>query len=459
MQKLISKYGLAAHLAFLAVAPLLVLPFADLSDISKAVLWLSLLAFAWLVNAPSRINAERSTSEARRRVFKSIVEDPLSWVLLSVTIIVGIRALNNGITLAYDAESYLWYLSEPAISVMPASSGDAGFPIFVSSFLGFVIYLIAKHALGKSARLAAGYMVGLVTGIAGIVMMYQAVVGNETVGELAKCSLENPSYVGSSFGIILILFAAILPGAFERRWNVALAGMPIGFGGLIAALFTFAPVYMALAYFVVAILVLLYSVFWTFKNLGKTVALKLVMIFIISTFLALVFVYAMSFKPLMAKFALLSSGILPAAEAEVSARLSAISMKVWKAKLWLGSGLGTFPQSLRFNAGEEDWALISVQQLTPINGWSYLLTERGIVGALLIATPALFFLWAYVSRVLAAVKQLPNPMVFVAPLSAIVVAALTTFNTSLFRIETMPFLVLCVALSINSWVKEKTDGK
>lgn len=459
MQKLISKYGLAAHLALLAVAPLIVFPYLSCEDGAKAVLWLSMLVLAWFVNAPSRINKERSTSEARRRISAALVIDPVFWILLVATVVSAIRALNNGITLAYDAESYLWYMTEPIVSILPASTEGAGLPVFVSTFIALTVYMVARHALGKSARIALVYLLGLFFGIAGLIALYKLVLGDELVSGFARCAVENPSFVGIGFGIMFVMIVAVLPLAFERRWNIAIATFPIAIGGSLAALLAFSPAYMALGYIFAALLVFAYCMFWTFKKLGKSKALKIVMIFVISLIFTLVLIYATAYKPVVQKFTALASGMLTAADAEISSKLTAISMKVWKVRLWLGAGLGTFPQQFRFNATDADWAVISVGQLSPLNGWSYLLAERGIIGALLMAVPAVALLWGYADRAIKAVKEIPSPLVFVGPLVSIVAFAFNAFNTSLFRIEAIPLLVLAVALSTNSWAKEKIDGQ
>lgn len=460
MQKLISKYGLAAHLALLAVAPLIVFPYLELGDASKVVLWLSLLAFAWFVNAPSRINNERSTGQARRRVFAALMSDPMFWLWGVVTLIAGICALNNGIELEYDAENYIWFMSEPYLKFMPSSMGESGLPMFVSILLVWVVYSVSKHALGKSARGALGYLVGVLGGLAGILAVYQFVTENQLLKTLSECSITNPAFAGSGFGIALLVLTGSLATVFERRWAIALVTLPFAVSGLVAALFLFSPAYLALAYLLAAVLILSYMLFWGTKRLGKSSSLRALALFGIGLVLAAIFVYAAGFDLVMGRLTTLSKSVLSAAELEISSKLSAISMKVWHSNLWLGTGLGTFPHDLRFNATDEDWAVIAIAQATPINGWHYLLVERGIVGALFLAVPAAFLLWGYVARIISAAKELPSPMVLVGPLALIVSLGFTTFNTSLFRLESMALIVLAVALSTNAWVKEKKeDGK
>lgn len=458
MQKLISKYGLAAHLALLAVAPLIVFPYLPIAESGKVILWLSLLAVVWFLNAPSRIANERSTSEARRRISAALKTDALFWLLLAITIVSGIRALNNGITLAYDAENYLWYMTEPGISIFPASSEAAGFPAFVTTLLSLVVYSISKHALGKSARIAFCYSIGMFAALAALVSIFELATGNESIVNAALCSIENPAFYGIGFGIVFLLLSATIPAIYERKWTVVLVSMPFVIAGVGSAMMIFSPAYMSLSFLALALIVVAYGIFWSFKNLGKAKSLKLLVVFGSGLAFALVLVYATSFTLVLDKFSNLSTTILTKGEADISACLSAICMKVWKTELWLGTGLGTFAQELRFNAQDYDWSLISVTQALPINAWAYLLLERGIIGLLLIAFPIAFFAWGYVFRAISSVKAFPSPLVLAGPLVAVAVFALSTFSASLFRIETLPLVVLAVTISTNSWVKEKIDG-
>ena len=81
MQKLISKYGLAAHLALLAVAPLFLFPFLPGESVATVELWLSGFTLVWLLMEPSRRN-EEMLHDARMRVAGDIARDPLFWALL-----------------------------------------------------------------------------------------------------------------------------------------------------------------------------------------------------------------------------------------------------------------------------------------------------------------------------------------------------------------------------------------
>ena len=73
--KIVSKYGLAAHLGLLAAFPIALSQFLDADTLGCVLLWLSLFAAIWVFFNPSVRLGEHS-ADARMRVFVSTVRDP-----------------------------------------------------------------------------------------------------------------------------------------------------------------------------------------------------------------------------------------------------------------------------------------------------------------------------------------------------------------------------------------------
>ena len=96
MQTFLAKYGSAAHLALLAVAPLFLFAFCDEYTIAIVILWLSLLEFCWLFFMPS-VRRGEFLYNAINRVRRGVVFDPLFWILLVIVILCGLRAINGGV--------------------------------------------------------------------------------------------------------------------------------------------------------------------------------------------------------------------------------------------------------------------------------------------------------------------------------------------------------------------------
>ena len=80
-QKLITKYGLATHLALLASLPCALSYFLPERELGITIFWLSALAGLWLLVEPSILRGEHLSS-SRARVRREIVRDPIAWFFL-----------------------------------------------------------------------------------------------------------------------------------------------------------------------------------------------------------------------------------------------------------------------------------------------------------------------------------------------------------------------------------------
>ena len=99
--RLITKYGLATHLALLASLPPALLPFLSERHLGLTIFWLSALAGLWILLEPSILAGEH-LSTARGRVRHDMVRDPLFWFFLAAVVFAGLRWLNSGISMHYD---------------------------------------------------------------------------------------------------------------------------------------------------------------------------------------------------------------------------------------------------------------------------------------------------------------------------------------------------------------------
>ena len=99
--RLITRYGLATHLALLASLPFALFPFLSASRLAEVIFWLSGITFLWLLVEPS-MRAGEHLSIARRRVIGSLVRDVAFWFLLLAIAISFVRYLNSGVTTDYS---------------------------------------------------------------------------------------------------------------------------------------------------------------------------------------------------------------------------------------------------------------------------------------------------------------------------------------------------------------------
>ena len=447
MQKFISKYALAAHLALAAVAPLPLMRFFDASVAATAMLWLSGFALIWILLSPSVFSGER-INEARRRLLRSMFSDPLFWVMVLFVLIAGVRALNGGIKMAYDAEAMVWSIAPATFPLLPGTVDGCGYLPFATSCLASVLLVGCRHALGKAARMAFCFA-------------SSALAGAFALTELAL-GIDGASPAALSYGIYLMAGTVALAGAFEFRWNRIMLLFVFSIGATAAGLFAFSAPLAVVSFFAAELLVVGYVFFYTHATLRRAAEFKLLVVFALSV--AVGVFAAISLMPetvLNAKIAsILEWKLFPENFMETRGALSDIALRSWKVHPWLGSGLSSFPLDVRFFATDDDWLLLVSERAEALNGYWHLLAERGIVGAALLALPLILllvhFFIAMVRGILA--FRLPHPAAFIGVFALAAIVADAFFGTSFLRPEVMVALAFSLAASTKSFPKERLDG-
>jgi len=407
VQKAITKYGLAAHLALLAVAPLFLFPFCGEAWTARTILWLTLLAAVWTAMEPSR-RRDEMLHDARARVALSVARDPLFWFSLVLAGLAAVRWANGGVKMAYDAENAVWSLAEPPLPFLPGGVSGTGCLPFATALALVVLFQACRHALGKSARVVFLFSSSFLAGVAAFVAGVACACGSDRALGLSACPLTDASFAGSAFGLHLMGSMVALAGAFERKWKQSLPLLAVGIGGSAVGLYLFAPDAVILVYALGALLVLALALVYAQARLGAVAVAKCLAFLLVSSLLAVLF--AMGAVPASVRdvrFAFLSGGeggLLPEGFAAMRDALSGIAAKAWREHPWLGTGLGSFGLDIRFNATEADWALFPHGQVGALNGWWQMLAERGIAGTVLFAAPLFFLAWTFALRAAGAVK-------------------------------------------------------
>ena len=446
MQKLIAKYGLAAHLAILAVAPLFLFPFFAGETIAEVLLWLSLAAAGWLVLEPSVLVGER-LADARVRVAKAIALDPLFWALLFVTGLAGFRALNSGVSLSYDAESGVWRLASAMFPILPGSVGSSGFLPFAAVLALGVLTEGMRHALGRAARTA---FLLLSTSFAGAaaVLLHVAVFFKVPVPD-----------VGFVFGVYLLAGVVALTSVMETGWYAALPWMILAIGGSGAALFSFSSVLVTLSFGGAFVLLLVYALVYSAHFLQSSGEFKQLLLIITSFVLGALLVYALLPTELLdARLAPYSSlTVFSEDYRKVSEILERISIKTWIAHLWVGTGVSSFALDFRFLALPEEWVVLPGGPVSVTNGWCVLLAERGVVGAVVFLAVGFFFVATYVRRLVEffRVPELPHPGCLLLPFLIGLFVAMAFFDGSPLRVESLMATSVLLAVSAASFLKRK----
>ena len=463
MQKAISKYGLAAHLALLAVAPLFLFPFCDDLWTARTVIWLSLLALAWTVLEPSR-RVDETLHDARFRVAASMARDPLFWFSLVLVLAAGIRWLNGGIGMSYDAEKAVWSLSGATFPFLPGCVDGSGYLPF-ASVVGVVVLMQAgRHALGKSARVCFLFVAALLAGIAAVVAGLACVFENPVALRYAACSTVDATYPGTAFGLCFMGSMVAIAGAFERKWNRAMPLLAIAVGGSAIGLYLFASDVVILAHAAAAVVVMACALAYAHRRMGGLVVPKSLAFLLVASVLPILFVMGVVPEGIKAQKLAIFFGeegaqLFPDGVLALRSALSEVAEKVWKDKPWLGTGLGTFGFDIRFNAKEADWVVFASNQAGALNGWLQMLAERGITGVAFFVAPLLFLLWTYALRAFRAVADILSksrhgfgalifhPACALGPIALLVVAACGFYDHSFWRSETMMLTSAMLAMA------------
>lgn len=453
MQKFVSKYATAAHLALLAVAPLFLFPFFPAEKIAVVTLWLSAITAVWIVMEPSRRRREMP-HDARMRVVRSLVRDPFFWFSFFVVVFAGIRFVNDGISLAYDAETSVWLLRPPRLPILPGSVEGSAFPLFAACVAGTVLLAGVRHALGRKARLAFFVAVTVFSGVSSTVCAFLLSYGNAAIVETARCACFVPSYTGLAYGLLLLSGVVALFGCAEMKWRQA---EPLTGLGLICTAVGFL-IFASPAVIVVISALFLLLVILSFTLHGRLLegsgsfrcALGVLCVFLAAG--AFLFLATPASPVGEKRLAFMALRFFPEEFMTVRETLSRIAFDVWKEGPWLGSGLGSFPLDIRFKATPADWAVLDPSQRFVPNGWWLLIAERGVVGASLFVVAFGFLLWSYCSRMIRVIRDFRWQSInCLFPLVFAGVVAVTFVECSFMRADTIPLLLALSAISASAF--------
>ena len=451
MQHFLAKYGLAAHLALLAVAPLFLFPFCTDAAIAATLLWLTLFALVWCFLMPS-VRAGERLHAARARVRSSAVRDPLFWTSLALAAFAGLCALNDGVRMAYDAEQSAWSLAAAAFPYCPGCAEGAGFLPFAVSAALVAVLAGTRHSLGRSARLAFLLMASSGAGLAAVVALAAAQLGHLESLRLLSVSPASASFAGLAFGLHLLGGIAALASAFERRWNRAMVFFPLAIGGTALGAFAFAPPALAALSGVAGLVTFGASFAYALRNLRQLTEFRLLVVFALSlTVGGLLVAFLMPEAVLSARLgAFADRTFAPEGFWELRRTLSDVALRAWKTAPWIGTGLGSFGLDVRFHALASEWSVIPRGQASLPNGGWLLLAERGIVGVALFALPLGFLAFSYGRRLVlwARAVCLPHPATLLAPLAFVVLGMDAAFDASFLRADVL--LVACAELAVSA---------
>lgn len=460
MQKFVSKYAAAAHLALLAVAPLFLFPFFPDGTVAVVQLWTACLAAVWVVMEPSRRRGEMPHA-ARSRVARAIFTDPFFWFLIVAVLFCLIRYLNDGIAMTYNAEEQHWSLSPPTMPLLPGSVEGAALLPFSGAVSVTVLVMGARHALGRSARLAFFAAAGVFSGLAATMSAFLLMYGYAPVVKLAACGYQTPSFLGAAYGVLLLGGGVGLFACAEMKWRQIEPLVALGSVCTAVAVVLFSPPATIAVFAAAFLLQIVLSFALKGRYLDGSGSLRCALGVLCMTAAAgAVLVFSGPDSPVgMKRAAFQSLSVFPETFMEMRAALSRIAFDVWTEGPWLGSGLGSFPLDIRFKATPQEWAVIPPSQTAVPSGWWFLIAERGIVGAMLFSVALGFLLWTYCLRIVRSFGYFRwQPANTLLPVLLAALIALSFVDHSFMRADVLPLLAVFLALSASSFPPRRKEA-
>lgn len=442
MQRFLSKYGVAAHLAILAVSPLFLFPYCGSGWIAAVVFWLSLFAGVWVFLEPSRRSGEM-LHDARVRVARSVAADPLFWAALVIVLLSAVRWANGGIGLGYDIERGSWSIRPARLSFIPGSVDGAGaLPCAVSVAL-LVMLAGCRHSLGRAARMSFLLSASVLSGVAATAAVLAQFFGHEAAVSASKCGLWGGSFAGTGFGLFFLAALASMAGIFDMGWNRHLFLAAFSAGLCAAGLYFFAPTPVILAYLAAGAVVLVATAGYLAVRNGPNAAFKCLAVTLIASLVPVLAVLALADDQLNdARLAFIAGEepLFDAGFSEAKSALSRISGAVFAVHPWIGTGIGSFPLGIRFNAQPADWSVIGIGRTDPFSAWWLVAAERGIAEILLFALVGGLLAFTFARRLYDAARHrvlsgtfLPGVVLAVSAAAAL--AAESFIDTSALRPE------------------------
>jgi hypothetical protein len=403
--KSISRYGLATHLALAAALPAALAQFVSAATLCISMLWVALAAWIWMFFEPS-VFAGETVSRARGRLASGMLRDPFAWFLLVAGAFAFIRWLNSGVKLFYDAEKAIWSVKEPAMSIMPASTGDSGFLPFVTVIVAATVIIGVRHAIGKNARIWFGVMTGAFTAIGGLASVICVALDAGALKEAALAGFGSPFFYGSAFAFTLPFAIACGIEAEERKITKTRLPFAFAVAGNSVAAFVFLPILLSSVYLLISVVVAVVSLALCKKREGAAACARAASMLAFGIVGAASSVLVPSYKGIVQeKFAAVDiEKAFPLALQDRNEALQRVSLDMWKDFQWGGTGVGAFKLHAPFYVSKEDWAVLPPRPEQSFNSYFSILSERGIVGSLFWVVGIGFLVFFWVSRLVESLK-------------------------------------------------------
>ncbi len=407
-----------------------------------------MISFVWMIMEPTSHRLE-AAHDARRRLASALVTSPLTWLLVVVAIVAGLRCINDGIALRYVADAGNWEVTLPKFQYLPASVEGAGYLPLAASVAVMVVVTGAVFALGETSGGVFSLALSFMAGAAAIVF---CMLGVKVSGDF---------HVGPAFALAHLGGLVALNSVFEEGWLKALPLSVVGCGGTFVGALVYSTPFELAAFLAIGFVMLIAVVLYSKFAVGHAMELKVLIVYFVSVGLLLLLAGGfISQGAIRGRFAALGDlGAVLLRTDEAGTMLSSLAMHGWMNSPWCGCGLGAFPYLVRFEATPELWMHLPTGAVSVASGFLQLVAERGLIGMVMIALPALTLVILWLRRLLPgiSVKAVQPPAVALLPLVILYLIVISFFGCSLLRADVLIISGTMAAVSVAS-VRLKGNG-
>ncbi|MDD4622704.1 MAG: O-antigen ligase family protein [Kiritimatiellae bacterium] len=387
IQKFLTKYGLAAHVLCVCAFPVFFIA-RPVSDGMLPLLWLSLLVFEFMFMLPS-VRGGETLADARCRVLRKLLWDPLFYVGAAVILLAAAQWLNSGCGLVYLTDADVWQMSKPGVSWLPFSVEPTAALSRLSVFVScWAVALALRDAMSKASKRLLLQIMSLVSGCFAIYAVTLACLKSEPFAGMA-CG-EGMSALGAFCGFWLLVAMGVFADALERARRSAGALFVFGVAGNLAGMLFFANVLTAVVYAALTVILVFYWLIYLAPHVPQHTRLKLFMASLLMFAAAVLsLAYLWPDNPLTHKIntALPIDAHLTDLMATKNVRSQA-AVRIWEDYPWTGVGADGFRHFVGLVINPKDWGLIMDNKPYVYNDWLQALCEYGVLGSGLLLAAA-----------------------------------------------------------------------
>jgi hypothetical protein len=380
MQRLLTKYGLVLHIAFIVLYPVLFLARQRVFDL-VALLWLSLVALELMVLLPS-VRKGETLSDARLRVLRALVSDPLLYIGLAIVAVVLIQWGNSGCELVYLPDADVWQFSNPPVAWAPFSVETRAAGAYVSVFSACLVTgLVLRVAVSKGAKRLLIQGLSVISGGVALSSVLSACQGIEPFA--ARALGQGATPMGTFFGFWLLLGVGSFVDALARCQRGTLPLFLFGVVGNLLGMLFFASSLVLFAYAVITILLFIYAIIYLEPHVAKHVQFKLflsLLATVVGVSLALIFVFPENPVVMKIKAAFPLAAYWDARSVIKAVRTSA-AVGIWQEHPWIGVGADGFYHFAGLAVASKDWGLMKADPAYVYSDALQFLCEFGVLGA------------------------------------------------------------------------------